>query len=354
VHTSTSCFLNARWHEPVFSVAGSEYTWVDVFLAAMLRDDWRAFERTVRDGLRLESEAGEIQSWPDEEQISEAATAFRYEHNLLTAAELTRWLGDSGVTLDDWTAFFSRQLLRRASVEGGVREDSFETALVVPDEVFAAEGICSGEFERLAETLAGHAAAATQLAEAPELPSATLDAQVARVMAAYDPWLKGGDSAAIASRLRALAAMQARFEIAAAAATTERALAIEVGRHLIDWTRVDLERLSFSDADAAREAALCIREDGLSMSDVAFETRQMVRDTRDLLERIEPELRDLVLSADLESLVGPVVVGDRHELAWMIGRAPGTLADPLVRGRAEQAVVDRLVSKAILTHVRWL
>ena len=50
--------------------------------------------------------------------------------------------------------------------------------------------------------------------------------------------------------------------------------------------RVDLERVSFNTADAAREAICCVRDDGLTLTDVAIESRRAVRDTRDLLERI--------------------------------------------------------------------
>ena len=58
--------------------------------------------------------------------------------------------------------------------------------------------------------------------------------------------------------------------------------------------------MSFDTADAAREAICCVRDDGLTLTDVAIESRRAVRDTRDLLERIEPELRDVVLSASID------------------------------------------------------
>lgn len=116
--------------------------------------------------------------------------------------------------------------------------------------------------------------------------------------------------------------------------------------------RVDLERLSFPGIVAAREAAWCVREDGLTLSEVAIESRMSVRDTRELLERLEPELRDAVLSANVDQLIGPLSVGSRYEVAWVVGKAPPDLADPLVRAPAEEAVVEQLVSKAILSHVR--
>ena len=55
----------------------------------------------------------------------------------------------------------------------------------------------------------------------------------------------------------------------------------------------------------------------------------------------------------VDELVGPVAVGSRHEVVCVVDRRPADLADPLVRARAEAAVVDQMIARAILTHVRW-
>jgi hypothetical protein len=86
---------------------------------------------------------------------------------------------------------------------------------------------------------------------------------------------------------------------------------------------------------------------------VAIEAHQPIRDTRDLLEQLDPPLRDVVRGAGSDELVGPVAVGTRHEVAWVASKRPADLVDPIVRARAEAAVVDHMVARAILTHVRW-
>src|SRR6185295_593566 len=146
---------------------------------------------------------------------------------------------------------------------------------------------------------------------------------------------------------------ESAFCARAGAAVTGRALASQLARHRLEWTRVDLERMSFDTVDAAREAVCCGRDDGLTLSEVAIESRCAVRDTRDLLERIEPALRDVVLCAGVGELVGPVAVGLRHEVVCVVDRRTADLADPLVRARAEAAVVDQMIARAILTHIRW-
>jgi hypothetical protein len=97
----------------------------------------------------------------------------------------------------------------------------------------------------------------------------------------------------------------------------------------------------------------CVREDGLSLIEVAMESGRAIRDTRVLLESLDPELQDAVLSAGVDQLVGPIAVDAGYEVVWVAGKATADLSDPLVRARAEAAVVQQVVSRAVLSHVRW-
>jgi hypothetical protein len=207
-------------------------------------------------------------------------------------------------------------------------------------------------FRQFATTLAGHAALAATLDPAEAAPAGR-PFKIAKLISRYALWLDGFDSDELAERLSHLSHVEAHFLASAQAAKTEQALQLQVSRNRLEWMRVDLERLSFANADAAREAALCVREDGLTLTDVGLESRQTIRDTADILERLEPELRDAVLSATVDELIGPIQIGDRFELATMVGKNPADLSDSLVRARAEEAVIEQLMSKAILAHVRW-
>jgi hypothetical protein len=317
-----SCLLSDRWQQRVFAVGPREYVWHDVFVAAMQRGEWRDFEEAFVEGL-LRARA----SWPDDREIEAAADAFRYEHDLIASDETIAWLDRVGVTFDAWTHYLVRRLLlaRPRGPHACIAETS------IADADFAAEGMCSGTFDQFLRTLAGRAAIA----------ALDLDADV------------DADPRDITDRATHLAQIESTFQARIGAASTASALASQLARHRFEWTRVDLERMSFESADAAREAACCVREDGLTLSEVAIESRQPVRDTRDLLERLEPELRHAVLGADVDELVGSLEVGSRHEVAWVVGKRPGDLADPIVRARAEEAVVDQMVARAIRTHVRW-
>src|SRR5262245_26079848 len=354
---SASCLLNPRWRQKVLSVGPREYLWLDVFLAAMLRGEWRQFARQLVEGLACQAAADRQGAWPDDRQIEDAANTFRYERDLITSDETINWLDRAGLTLDAWTNYLVRRLLRdRWRDRPDDLVDLVERHIAwlkVEDVDFAAEGVCSGTFERFARVLAGRAAAAVRpdafndgALRSDWLPIDDLEAE-------HTAWLDALDPGEVRERVMHLAHLESAFDAHARAAATGRALDSQLARHRLEWTRVDLERVSFGTADAAREAVCCVRDDGLTLTEVAIESGHPVRDTRDLLERIEPELRDAVLAASIDQLVGPVAVGSRHEVVCVVGKRAADLADPLVQARAEAAVVDQMVARAILTHVRW-
>jgi hypothetical protein len=351
---STSLLANPRWQQKVFTVQPNGYDWIDVFLYAMVRGDWAAFESRLYEGLVCTAEANESQMWADEAKVDEAATAFRYDRDLLTTEETMDWLQKAGLTLEDWTDFLSRTILRDEwSLRLPVLLERHRASVTVTEAAFAAEGLCSPVFQQFATTLAGRAALAATLDPTATVPPGR-PFKIAKLVSRHAMWLDGVDSDDLARRLSHLSSVEAHFKAQADALRTEQMLALQVSRHRLDWMRVDLERLSFEDESAAREAVLCIREDGLTLEDVAVDSHQAVRDTPEILERLEPELRDAVLSASIDELIGPIQIGDRFEVALLVGKKAAELEDSLVRSRAEEAVVENLISKAILSHVRWV
>jgi hypothetical protein len=350
---STSILANPRWQKKVFSVQPTDYDWIDVFLYAMVRGDWVTFETRLFEGLVCTAEAAEAQMWADEAKVDEAATTFRYDRDLLTTEETMAWLEQAGLTLEEWTDFLSRTILRDEwSLRLPTLLERHRATVQVTESTFAAEGLCSPIFKEFATNLAGRAALAATLDPTATVPPGR-PFKIAKLVSRHAMWLDGIDSNELAQRLSHLSSVEAHFKAQAEALRTEQMLSLQVSRHRLDWMRVDLERLSFKDESAAREAIFCIKEDGLTLEDVALDSHQTVRDNAEILERLEPELRDAVLSASVDEIIGPTLIGDRYEVAMLVGKKPADLQDSLVRARAEEAVVENLISKAILSHVRW-
>ncbi len=343
-----SCLAADTWLTPLFRTSAHTYTWLDMALAAMIRGDWSVFDQTLVRGAALAARADQLNEWPGDADVDAAATAFRYDHDLLTIDETEAWLSETGLTMEVWTDVLIRQLLRAAD-DGA---DLAMETVAATDALVRAEGICSGQFLRFAEQLAARAALADALEEpvAPEVVQAIVDA----VRRTWPGWVDGIAPERLDERLSRLATVDAGFRSITARMADEESMAARVDRSRLEWMRVDLERLSFDSANAAAEAALCVREDGMTLSDVAMEAGQPIDDVRAVLEDLEEPLREVVLSAGVDTLVGPVDLNGRLTVAMVVSKMPPSLDDPLVRLRAERAIVESLGQKAIFSHVTWL
>jgi hypothetical protein len=225
----TSCLAHPRWRAPAFTVHAREYDWLDVFLGAMVRGDWEGFARRLVGGFACAAEAWETGAWPSAAAIDDAATAFRYDHDLLTVEETTAWLEQAGLDLEEWTEHLARQILfdtwtgRLDEVLARHRPD-----VEVSVEALAAEGLGTRSFSRFASTLAGRAAVGSATAHQAEgaesVPAGDIDA----VSDAHQEWLAALDPADVRTRLGHLARVETGFADAIQAATTSHALRLQV------------------------------------------------------------------------------------------------------------------------------
>src|SRR5260370_33743941 len=93
----------------VCECGNQEYTARDTMDAALFRGEldskWKEFLRCVES----EKRADELDLELDDDAIATAVEAFRYEHDLITAEETEAWLATRGLTLDDFTDYFTRR-----------------------------------------------------------------------------------------------------------------------------------------------------------------------------------------------------------------------------------------------------
>ncbi|HUE50077.1 MAG TPA: hypothetical protein VMQ39_03330, partial [Candidatus Dormibacteraeota bacterium] len=92
----------------VCACGDQEYTARDAIDAALFRGEldskWKEFLRCVES----EKRADELDLELDDDAIATAVEAFRYEHDLITAEETEAFLANRGLTLDDFTDYFTR------------------------------------------------------------------------------------------------------------------------------------------------------------------------------------------------------------------------------------------------------
>ena len=310
----------------LFTVAGLTYAWEDVLLAAELRGELGGLEQQTRQGLAcLRRLAAEAEVMPAE-AVRAAATVFRYERNLLAAEELEAWLDARGLTVSDWNGYLRRLVLRERWVD---ELDQIESEYAVGDEdveaALPAEAICTGFLSRAAERLAEDAA----LADA--------DGAVA------DNPDRGALIAAVAESAEAVRAR------APSPPEIERVVA----SHALEWIRIEAETLELADAEAAREAALCVRVDGRPLAEVADECGVPANAEVFYLADAHPGFQAALVSASPGELLGPFDQGDGQLLLQLLAKVEPSADDPELRRRATAVLAARGVERELRNRVVW-
>lgn len=298
--------------KPLFKVGEAVYTWNDVVVRARATGHWEALEDDVRAGIAALRELDARGEAPDDNDVEEAARAFRYARGLLAGDELDAWLVSRGLTTPGWEAYLRRSLALDLFPEpdgvGNVRAEEV-AAGVWP------EGICSGVLEELASELA------TLVAVAPDVPADARDDE-------YDAFC--------------------------AAAATDAAIAREIESNRLEWVRVRYDVVAFPDEDSAAEAALCVRSDGDPLADVAARIGVEVEERLDWMDEVDAELASRFLAAEAGNLVGPASAEDGFVIAELHEKTPPSGDDEDVRARAADAVSLRAASREVNERVTWL
>ena len=338
--------MQALYGRPVFRVVDTLFYWEDVLLDAVARGRWTDFERTTEEGLACVAHAEATGTAEPEEEIEEAAREFRYERELITALEMEQWLSARGLTAQEWMEHMRRGVLRshasdrlenlllRHPTQSG---DEFDAALRV-------DLICSGIGWEFAEELAERAAAARSLGEA-ELPS---------VETAELPALPPGLSVERAvERWPVLQRIERAMERFRTSTLTQVAIQKEIRANQMDWMRVDCRSAVFPDEAQAREAALCVREDGLSLDEVAATARVAIVESRCYLDELEPDLRAVFLASRQRELLGPISADGEFTLYQILGKEIPTEQDTAIVERAEASLLRRALADEARRHVSW-
>ena len=348
------------WDQQALSIGGVDFSWLDVVLAAMVRGEWPAFERRLAEGLACAARADAERAPASDDAIDEAATAYRYEHELIAAADVSAWLDRVALSAEEWTDYLRRDVLRRQWTDE--LDDVLDRFAPSARDLVAAavvDGICSGAFDAFAREFAGRAALVVdtdaarfqRACSAGDAPPA-VEALVTRLAHTHAHWLAIRNADDSASRLSVVARLDSAFaEIAETIASNGRLDEI-VSDHRLAWMRLEVDTLSCATETAAREAILCVRVDGLSLYDVAALSRAQVERSVVTLDDLDPGRQELLLAAEPGSVVGPVPVDGGFDVAVLVSRSAPSLADPVIAARARATAIDRAQRRAARDHVR--
>lgn len=307
----------------VFEVGDRSYHWRDVVDGARALGDWGRIERQAAEGMACVREASATADPIDSAEVEDAADQWRYARNLLAVDETEAWLARWGLEVEQWLEYLWRSLVRdRWSGQLPVIVSRHPVSAEDASKAVWAEAVCSGALERFATTMAD-------------------------LVAVQERMIGDAGIAPPAAELERL------FEHFRAEVLTPEAVARELGLHQLEWTRLDCRCLLVREEGAAREAALCVREDGTDLGDVASEAGVALEDRTYYLDDELPGPAARLLGAQPGDIVGPVVVPEGFMLCQVLDRALPSVADPVLRGRAERHALRDAVGREVAKRVRW-
>jgi hypothetical protein len=310
----------------LFVAGGREFTVDHVLTSAERRGDLAPVGQAVRDALACAAYADDEAFALEDSRIEQLAETYRIDRDLTTAEDTEAWLEVNGLTIDDFTLWLERRAWRdrfaesleaiRADYEPG--QDEIEDA-VWPEIVFG------NHLDTLARRLA--VAVAAQMAGGGAKEQADWPSEVARMEVAY------------AERCRE--------------ALTDESIARETTLRAAGLMSVELELVSFPTLDGAREAWLCATSDGEALPDVAARSGGAWRRAQQFLDQLPESLRQRVWSAAPGEILAPSAEGDRFVVCRVLEKRQPDPADPRVRARIEDVLVDRVSSELMQGRVQW-
>ena len=335
-------------HDVIVCVCGTqEYTARDAIDAAIFRGELENKWQTFLRHLAAEERADELELELDESVISAAAEKFRYRHDLITAEETEAWLADRGLTFSDFSDYFAREYCMGAVDEDFVAEE-IEYTSADPElrELFVAELILSGALGDMTTKLMWRLAARCAGKEPPpDAIAAEKRKFLHRISiepAQLAHWLEelGRDLQWVNEMLASEAAYAAHCDTLLVPEARKREL-MALRLHL---TRFEIEVIELESHDAAQEAFFCVRQDGMSMEEVATMERYPYRRANLLLEDLPVDAQLKYLSVSPGDLLEPTPHGDGFELCRIIKKVEPRLEDPIVKSRVDQRLLDQYFS----------
>ena len=338
----------------VCACGDGEYTARDAMEAALFRGDlaapWQAFLRRVA----AEDRAAELNLELDEDALDTGAQLFRYQHDLITAEETEQWLTVRGLTLDDFSDYFARQVWGNREIESmHPQEIDYLSAPTDLREAFTVDLILSGQLDQITMQLSWRLAALYS----------EKDVDLELVAAEKQRFLErnGMEAARLRNWLERLgrdeewldrhAAMEAAYRKRCGALLVPQAHQRELVSLRLPLTRFETEVIELESRDAAQEALFCVREDGMSMEEVAVEGRYPYRRADFLLEDIPIDVQQRFHSVSAGHVLEPVARGDGFELCRVMKKVEPQPDDPRVKSRIDQRLLERHFSELTTKYV---
>jgi hypothetical protein len=324
---------------PAFTLAERTVDVRGVLQAALFRGDLEARWKDIQLKMACLEHAQDENMEPDRAALQARADRFRYERDLITTEETEKWLEKRHLAEDD----FSLHVLRcywKGELGEKIQPD-YEDYLTGNPEMKAhltAEILLSGWFDVLAQDLQWRMAGYRRNQAGEGDVPARIEDQRTKFLVRHGieanglaRWLNraGADEAWLEEML----AWEAAYTHLGEAVITPEGLTRALRSQRLSLMRLDLEEIEFDSMEAAREAILCIKEDHLSMEEVARESRYPYLQREFILDELPQEWQIQLLSTPEGGMAGPFQDDDLIRLFRVALKFEPSMEDEAVRAR---------------------
>jgi hypothetical protein len=341
----------------VFAYNGAAVTAGEVARSALFRNELQPRVAEVARKMAIEELAAERDLEADEASIDAMVERFRFENDLISAEETEAWLDLRGISPEDLQAHFTR-CYWRDTLEGKLGGDLEDPPALSTDLLGMVEVdlILSGTFSPLAKAhsrrlVAGAAAVAKVRPEQVSLERGRFMERTLLEPHQVADWLNSLDRTP--DWLDGMLGLEASYRASCEAILTPERLSKALAALRLPLTRLELETVEFDSIDAAREGRLCVRDDNLSLEEVARESRFPFKRLEVWADELPEDQRQKLLCAGLGEIQDPAFSEGVFRLSRVIRKTEPTLDNPTVRSRVEQRILDSHFSEASARDVRW-
>ena len=274
------------------------------------------------------------------EKLVETAVAFRRARKLESGQDLRTWLAARQLTMDAWEAHLRRSLAGRQLLSPDVPTGALEIGLDC--ELLVIDLACGGWWQRFAD-LATRLWAASRLVEGIAIADSDAN-ETGRILAVLKPLGDIGKQWC-AEGLGRIRTREKALEEAARRYATPSLVAARILEHGADWTELRFDELVLPTREAASEAVLCAREDGVSAADLAERCALPLRQQSERHDLLPVAVASLLDGALPDQAFGPVALDDQWAVLWLRERRRPSLEDDAVRTAAAAELLDEAIAR---------
>jgi hypothetical protein len=318
----------------LFRSGGAEFIVDDAVAFAAFRGELDAAIAECRALIAAEERAADEDLVIEDEAAQALSDAFRYKHELISAAETEAWLEARAMTADDFSRWIYQSLCheRSGTVGEGKIDADFPDLLRV--HLWFSESMTTLENHLRCCVAAGREVTATN-------SRAVLEQFLERQQFDEDAtaeWLcaLGRDR----EWLEWAAGLQAAYETLARKAVHAEARARKLRSNQMTLARLEVETLALESGNAAREAILCVQQDRVTLAEVAREAGYRADRHQLWAGEFDSALAQRLLGASQGAVVGPVERDGRFDVYQVIRKISPSLDDPAVANRVDAMLID--------------